>query len=117
VHFNAKLAASPALANPELLTGLMEFAGVGQGYDQYASVLSEEVAVVRKPVGREEAAWPKEAYVEELNRSQEKIARRKEEERKAGKREGGVGFVKAQAVDADGAGKSGNRDVKRRRER
>lgn len=115
MHFNAKLAASPALANPELLTGLMEFAGVGEGYDQYASVLSPEVAVVGKAEGKEECAWPREAYVEELNRSQERIARRKEEERKAGKREGGVGFVTA--VDGAGSGKAGDRDVKRRRER
>lgn len=95
----------------------MEFAGVGQEYDQYASVLSEEVAVVRKAVGKEESAWPKEAYAEELNRSQEKIAKKRVEDRKAGKREGGVEFVKAQAVDSAGVGKGAERDVKRRRER
>jgi len=95
----------------------MEFAGVGEGYDQYASVLSPEVAVVRKAEGRDECAWPREAYVEELNRNQERIAKRKEEERTAGKREGGIGFVKAQAVDGAGTGKARDRNAKRRRER
>lgn len=57
----------------------MEFAGVGAEYDQYASVLSEDVAVVRQ--GEQRVYW------EELNWSQERILRKREEERKGGKRE------------------------------
>jgi len=56
----------------------MEFAGVDTEYDQYASVLSEDVAVVKRE--------PR-VYWEELNRSQERILKKREDERKGGKRE------------------------------
>jgi hypothetical protein len=109
VHFNAKLASSSALANPELLAGLLEFAGF-EGNDQYRSVLGEDVAV--------RVEWPRSAYWEELNKSQEKIRKRREEEKRTERKDGanGVDFVK----ERDGGG--GNRglrerDAKRRREK
>jgi len=57
----------------------MEFAGIDTEHDQYASVLSKDVAVVKQ--GEQRVYW------EELNRSQERILRKRENERKAGKRE------------------------------
>lgn len=70
----------------------MDFAGIDGVYEQYASVLSEDVAVVRRD------GWPESVYWEGLNRSQERILKMREEEKKGGKRE--REFVKG--VDAGG---------------
>lgn len=85
VHFNAKLATSPALKNPSLLPKLMEFAGV-KDQQQYATTLPPDLW---DPEG-----FPDFAYKEELARSQKEISKRKEEEKAKATREG-IEFVSA----------------------
>lgn len=70
VHFNEKLARSPALKNPSLLPKLMNFAGVEER-DQYATTLPNDVW---NPAG-----FPTWAYKEELAKSQQDISTKREE--------------------------------------
>lgn len=70
VHFNDKLAGSSALKNPMLLQRLMASAGLSES-DQYATALPEDLW--------DPSAFPNHAYKEELARSQQQIAKRKEE--------------------------------------
>ncbi|MCJ1308859.1 hypothetical protein MMC25_002514 [Agyrium rufum] len=85
VHFNEKLAQSTALKNPSLLKKLMDSAGLEEK-DQYATALPEDLWA---PLD-----LPEWAYVEELTKRQQNL-KRLEEERRLGKREGGVEFVPA----------------------
>jgi len=77
VHFNAKLANSPALKNPALMKKLMDFAGVDEK-DQYATTLPKEIW---DPNG-----FPTSAFREELAKNQKQILKRKEDEKSGGKR-------------------------------
>ncbi|KAJ9667305.1 hypothetical protein H2201_002506 [Coniosporium apollinis] len=91
-HFNARLADSVALRNPELLGKLMEFAGISQE-DSYASTLSEEegLGVLSE--------WPEDGYADFLQRSQTEICDRRDEAvRKAGRER--VEFVGAASTSA-----------------
>ncbi|KAL9031478.1 MAG: hypothetical protein Q9196_000500 [Gyalolechia fulgens] len=85
VHFNEKLAGSSALKNPMLLQKLMASAGLSES-DQYATTLPEDLW--------DPSAFPKHAYKEELARSQQKTAKRKEEQNLPTQREK-VEFVPA----------------------
>jgi HCNGP-like protein len=77
VHFNVKLASSTALTNPAFLDKLMDMAGISTE-DAYALAEPDDLALPRE--------WPQWAYAEELNKSQKKLAPKKEKERE-GKRE------------------------------
>ena len=83
IHFNAKLASSSALKNPSLLPKLMRSAGV-ENSKQYASTLPLEFW---NPLN-----LPEWAYKEELGKSQQTLAKKKEEERAKNQRES-VEFV------------------------
>jgi len=85
VHFNEKLQSSSALRNPGLLQKLMEFAGISHE-EQYASALPDRLAV---PI-----SFPEWAYADRLNKSQEKMTKKKEAEKAQGQREA-VEFVSA----------------------
>lgn len=85
VHFNEKLAASPALKNPALFQKLMDHAGLGE-QDQYSTTLSENLWNPND--------FPSWAYKEELAKSQQEVAKRKEEERARTPRES-IDFVPA----------------------
>ena len=89
VHFNQKLANSSALKNPSLMQKLMDFSDIDEA-GQYASTLSKELW--------NPDAFPEYAYKEELVKSQQKISRRKEEEKLRGPREG-VDFVPASCTE------------------
>ncbi|KAG8525455.1 uncharacterized protein KY384_009099 [Bacidia gigantensis] len=103
VHFNAKLAASSALKNPSLLPKLMAAAGLdeedggrcessgGRGGNgvQYATTLSKELW---DPDG-----WPEWAYTEELDKVQEDLRKRREQERVGSER----AFVPAIGVSSE----------------
>lgn len=87
VHFNEKLAKSTALKNPSMMQKLMDFADVDEA-GQYATTLSKELW---NPNG-----FPEWAYKEELAKIQQKILKKREEERTRGQRES-VEFVPATA--------------------
>ena len=70
VHFNEKLARSPALKNPSLLPKLMNFAGVEER-DQYATTLPKDVW--------NPAEFPTWAYKEELAKSHQDISKKRDE--------------------------------------
>ncbi|KAI9651962.1 MAG: hypothetical protein M1831_007465 [Alyxoria varia] len=89
VHFNDKLSSSAKIRNPNLLPSLMEFAGINQQYDQYASTLPEDVAAIPKH------GFPKEAYVEELGKKQQELSTKRAEENK---KLGGLEFVSSGSV-------------------
>lgn len=72
VHFNEKLAGSSALKNPTLFQKLLASAGLSES-DQYATTLPESLW--------DPSAFPNHAYKEELASSQQRISKRKEEER------------------------------------
>lgn len=80
---------------------MLEFAGVGREFEQYATVLPDEIAVVRRKEGGKGVEG---VYWEELNRIQERIGKRREEERRGGKRE----FVK------EGEGRDGGEGKRRK---
>lgn len=84
VHFNEKLAKSSALKNPSLMQKLMDFADISEA-DQYTTTLSKDIW---DPHG-----FPQWAYKEELAKSQQKVLKKKEEEKLGGPRE----FVPAAA--------------------
>ena len=81
IHFNTKLAASPALKNPSLLAKLIESAGLnGEGaQDQYASTLPRDLW---NPNG-----FPRDAYRTDLTKLQQEVERRKQKQRKGAERE------------------------------
>lgn len=72
VHFNEKLLRSSALNNPSLLQKLSAFVGL-ENEDFYATNM--------KPDIWDPSAFPKEAFVEALDKNQEKIAKEREENR------------------------------------
>ncbi|KAI9863717.1 MAG: hypothetical protein M1830_006146 [Pleopsidium flavum] len=83
VHFNEKLANSPALKNPSLLRKLMEFAAIGD-QDQYASTLPKDLW--------DTTGFPPWAYKEDLAKAQQEMLKKKEEE-KAKKQREAIEFV------------------------
>ena len=85
IHFNEKLAKSPALRNPSLLQKLMTSAGVDE-QDQYNATLSRDIW---NPVG-----LPTCAFKEELMMNQQAMTKRGEEEKVRVDRES-VQFVSA----------------------
>lgn len=72
VHFNEKLQTSSALRNPGLLQKLMGFAGISHE-DQYATALPQHLAVPTR--------FPDWAYADQLNKSQEKITKKRESQK------------------------------------
>ena len=90
VHFNEKLAKSPALRNPSLMQKLMDFADIDDN-EQYATTLPTELW---NPNG-----FPSYAYKGDLAKSQQKISKAKEEEKLRGQRET-VEFVSESTGDA-----------------
>jgi len=94
VHFNAKLSSSATFRNPSLLVNLMAFAGIDQEFAQYDSSLPEELKVV--PVG----GFPREAYKDELAKSQARITKRDEERGRDGRK---IEFVPPLTKARDGA--------------
>jgi hypothetical protein len=90
VHFNEKLEKSSALKNPSLLLKLMEFAGIDEK-DQYASALPEDLAVP--------TTFPAWAYADQLNKTQQKILKKREAEQ-ARKQRDAIDFVPAVGLGA-----------------
>ncbi|KAE9979369.1 hypothetical protein EG327_007049 [Venturia inaequalis] len=90
VHFNAKLETSSALKNPNLLPKLREFAGIDEK-DALATALPEELAVP--------TSFPAWAYTDQLNKTQQAVKRKKEEEQTQKQRES-IDFVPALASGA-----------------
>jgi hypothetical protein len=84
VHFNGKLAKSPAVKNPSLMQKLMDFSDVGDEH-QYSTTLPKDLW---DPNG-----FPEQAYKEELALSQQRL-RKKFEARALGE---SVDFVPATA--------------------
>ena len=118
VHFNAKLDSSSAIRNPGVLPKLLEFAGIDH-YDQYASALPEDLSIP--------TSYPPWAYGEELNKTQQRLLKRKEADKAKGVRER-VDFVSSTGTSSPGAGtktsggrqqyvRSGSPRHKRRRSR
>lgn len=89
IHFNAKLADSKALRNPNLLHGLLQFAGIDQTA-QYANTLPEDCAIF--PPG----PIPAEAYTENLDKKQAAGL-----EEKRGKKRDRLDFVNASEPSSD----------------
>jgi hypothetical protein len=85
VHFNSKLESSAALRNPGLLQKLMEFAGIND-YDQYATPFPEDLAVP--------TAFPPWAYGDQLNKTQQAILKKSENEKRMHTRDR-INFVSA----------------------
>jgi hypothetical protein len=85
IHFNEKLAKSSALKNPSLMQKLMDFADIDEA-GQYATTLPKDLW---NPDG-----IPGYAYKEELAHSQQKIRKKKEDEKAKGQRES-IDFVPA----------------------
>ncbi|KAG0650860.1 hypothetical protein D0Z07_2618 [Hyphodiscus hymeniophilus] len=85
VHFNEKLAKSSALKNPSLMQKLMDFSDIDEA-GQYATTLPKDLW--------NSGPFPGYAFKEELAKSQQKILKRKEEEKLRGPRES-VDFVPA----------------------
>lgn len=89
VHFNEKLANSSALKNPSLMQKLMAFSDIDEA-GQYATTLPKDLW--------NPDAFPGYSYKEELAKSQQKITKRKEEERLKSQRER-VDFVPATVME------------------
>ena len=87
VHFNEKLAKSSALKSPSMMQKLMDFADIDEA-GQYATTLPKELW---DPNG-----FPEWAYKEELAKSQQKILKKRGDEKTRGQRES-VDFVPATA--------------------
>jgi hypothetical protein len=87
VHFNERLANTPALKNPTLLEKLKQHAGVGEE-EQYATTLSSNLAVP--------TSYPPWAYADELNKAQSKLRQKRENDVKRKGRDA-VEFVPASA--------------------
>jgi hypothetical protein len=84
VHFNEKLAKSLALKNPSLMQKLMDFSDIDEA-GQYSTVLPEELWSPRK--------FPDYAYKEELAKTQQRLLKKKDEEKLRGRES--VDFVPA----------------------
>ena len=97
IHFNEKLAQSSALKNPSLMQKLMDFADVDEA-GQYATTLPKDLW---DPDG-----FPEYAYKEELAHSQQKIHKKKEDEKARGQRES-IDFVPAVASAGESLSRSG----------
>lgn len=97
MHFNEKLAGSSALKNPMLFRKLMAAAGLSES-DQYATTLPEDLW--------DPSAFPSWAYKEELAKSQQLIAKRKEDEKVQTQRES-IEFIPAanteRSINSDSA--------------
>ena len=78
VHFNSKLQDSPALRNPGLFQKLMNFAGISEDA-QYISALPEDLAVPR--------TFPAFAYSDQLDKTQQQVLKKKEEDNSRVQRE------------------------------
>lgn len=87
VHFNEKLANSAAMKNPSLMQKLMDFADLDET-EQYETSLS--------PALWNPADFPERAFKEQLSKSQQRILKKREEERLNGQRES-IDFVSASA--------------------
>lgn len=85
VHFNEKLAKSSALKNPSLMQKLMDFSDIDET-GQYATTLPKDLW---NPDG-----FPAHAYKEELAKNQQKILKKREDEKAKGQRES-LDFVPA----------------------
>ena len=96
IHFNEKLARSSALKNPSLMQKLLDFSSIDEG-GQYATTLPPDLW---NPNG-----FPEYAYKEELAKSQQRILKRKEEEKASSQREA-VDFVPA-ATPCESLSRSG----------
>jgi len=97
VHFNEKLAKSSALKNPSLMQKLMNFADIDEA-GQYATTLAKDLW---DPNG-----FPEYAYKEELAHSQQKIRKKREDEKAKGQRES-IDFVPAAAPSGEPSSRSG----------
>lgn len=89
VHFNEKLAKNPALKNPSMFKKQLAFAGL-EDEDQYINTLSDDIVPVK---------FPKWAFTEELNKSQETIKKRRETQQ-AQQSRSSVDFVPATASNS-----------------
>jgi hypothetical protein len=87
VHFNEKLSRSTALKNPSLMQKLMDFSDIDEA-SQYATTLSNELW--------NPGSLPEFAYKEELSKNQQRILKKREDEKIRGLRES-VEFVPATA--------------------
>jgi hypothetical protein len=85
IHFNEKLSKSSAVKNPSLMQKLMDFSDIDET-GQYSTALPKELW--------DHAAFPESAYKEQLLASQQKILRKREDEKARGQRES-VDFVPA----------------------
>lgn len=85
VHFNEKLVHSAAMRNPSLMQKLLDFAEIDEE-EQYKTSLSNSLW--------NPAAFPEYAFKEHLAKSQQKILKRKEEEKSNSQREN-IDFVSA----------------------
>ncbi|KAH7364258.1 HCNGP-like protein-domain-containing protein [Rhexocercosporidium sp. MPI-PUGE-AT-0058] len=107
VHFNDKLANSSALMNPSLMQKLMDFSDIDEA-GQYATTLPKELW---NPDG-----FPSYAFKEELARSQQKILKKKEDEKSRGQRES-LDFVPAtpstEPVSRNGTPSNGGRPTQK----
>jgi hypothetical protein len=90
IHFNAKLETSSALKNPNLLPKLRDFAGIDEK-DSLATALTDELAVP--------TSFPAWAYADQLNKTQQALKKKKEEEQALKQREA-LDFVPATASGA-----------------
>jgi hypothetical protein len=104
VHFNEKLAKSSALKNPSMMQKLLDFSDIDDAA-QYSSTLSKELW--------DPEVFPEWAYKEELATSQQRLLKKKEEEKARGRRES-VDFVPATASgDSSRSGTPGTSGVGR----
>ncbi len=85
IHFNEKLAKSAALKNPSLMQKLMDFSNIDEP-GQYATTLPEYLW--------DPSSFPGHAYKEELAKSQQKILKKRGDEKAKGQRES-LDFVPA----------------------
>jgi hypothetical protein len=97
VHFNEKLAQSSALKNPSLMQKLMDFADIDEA-GQYATTLPKDLWNPH--------VFPEYAYKEELAHSQQKIRKKKEDEKARDQRES-IDFVPAVASAGESLSSSG----------
>jgi len=104
VHFNSKLETSSALRNPALLQKLMAFANIDD-YDQYACALPPDLGVP--------TSYPPWAYGNELNKTQQQLTKKKEEQ-KANTPRDKLDFVPGSISRPVARSNSNNRGTKRR---
>jgi hypothetical protein len=100
MHFNSKLESSAALRNPGILLKLKDFAGIND-YEQYNTPLPDDLAV---PI-----AFPPWAYGDQLNKTQQVMLKKKENEKRTQTRDK-IDFVSASSSANAGfrGGKIGN---------